>query len=720
MSLSSIPNEIVLDIARYLDMRSINALIQTATQFASLLSTELYRIGAAYPTIKKTTPLVWAVQNKHLNVVKKLLDHGADPTATVKGTTALHEAVNSDNLEAVQLMLRNSSTVLPRDSAGFGPLILAALRGQEEMVRLLVLAGATVVCSKFSDWERAMQRAVSNGSEIACRLLLEAGVESDGPNGDGLQICIKDLLGVAANKGNAAIFQLLWEFFVATPSEREHTASRLVSSAAESGSVDLVKRLFSVGAKLKEGQPGRSTALHRAASNGKTDSQALVAYLLDMGANIEAIDSSHQTPLLAALRQGSVGVIRLLLARGANALAISPRGMNALHLAATNRRYDLIPDLCAAGVPVEGRMQTTETPLHIAAAVGPTESVAALLDAGADIDALQTSRGWTPLHTAANLGATEMVDFLIKHGADTSAVDNTRYTALDTAVRAGRIRAFNVLLTATQEADLPILHESFNGTSALEEAIFHEQDDIATALIEAGVDVTASRNGTYPVHLATLHGAEEIAESLLENGADPLALDERGRSAVDWARLDGRMLPTILEHCDDDEEALEKGTDPALQTSILRKSIVFLAKYLQTSKNTIDDANHFTRLGGCLVQVDNIPAARIAFGQLLETLGQEEREYHGYCDWCEDRPVLTERTGKYVCLTCYDVNLCQDCKYEYEDEEDYDSEKPLFQICTGHELLEVEPSDLQLLGDKTGAEAEVKREWLEGIIAMYS
>ncbi|KAL3448011.1 ankyrin repeat-containing domain protein [Aspergillus insuetus] len=718
MLLSSIPNEIVLDIARYLDMRSLNALIQTATQFAALLSTELYRIGAAYPTIRKTTPLVWAVQNKHVNVVKKLLDHGADPTATVKGTTALHEAVNSDNLEAVQHMLRNSTTVLPRDSAGFGPLILAALRGQEEMVRLLVLAGATVVCSKFSDWERAMQRAVANGKEVACRLLLEAGVESEGPNGDGLQICIKDLLGVAANKGNTAIFQLLWEFFVATPSEREYTASRLVSSASESGSVHLVKWLFSVGAKLKEGPPGTSTALHLAASNGKSDSEALVAYLLDMGANIEAIDSSHQTPLLAAMRHGSLNGIRLLLARGANALAISPRGMNALHLAATNRRYDLIPDLCTADVPVEERMQTTETPLHIAAAVGPAESVAALLDAGADIDALQTTCGWTPLHTAANLGRTEMIAFLIEHGADVSAIDIKGYTALDTAVRAGRGGAFRVLLTAIQEADLPVLHESFNGTSALEEAIFLEQDDLATALIEAGVDVGASRNGTYPLHRAILHGVERIAELLLENGADPFALDERGRSAIDWARLNGQMLPTILEHCD--EEAIENVTDSALQTSIVRKSIVSLATYLQTSKNIIDDANHFTRLGGCLVQVDNIPAATVAFGQLIETPGQEEREYHGYCDWCQDRPVLTERTGKYVCLTCYNVNLCQDCKYEYEDEEEFDSEEPLFQVCTGHELLEVEPSDLQLLGEKTGVEGEMKREWLEKIIAKYT
>jgi ankyrin repeat protein len=718
MSLSSIPNEIVLAIAKYLDMRSLNALIQTATQFAALLTTELYRIGATYPTVRKTTPLVWAVQNNHLNAVQRLLDQGADPTAPVRGTTALHEAVNSDNLEAVQLMLRTRSTILPRDSAGFGPLILAALRGQEGMVRLLVAAGATVVCAKFSDWERALQRAVSAGNEVACRLLLEAGVESDGPNGDGLQICIKDLLGIVAAKGNTAIFKLLWGFFVATPSEREYTASRLVASAADSGSVDLVQWLFSVGAKLKEGPPGTSTALHLAVSHDQPGSEDLVAYLLDMGANIEAIDASHQTPLLAAMRQGSPGLVRVLLAHGANALAIGSRGMNALHLAATYKRHDLIPDLCRAGVPVEGRMQTTETPLHIAAAVGSAGSVTALLDAGAGINALHTDCGWTPLHTAADVGAAEMVALLIEHGADLRAVDNVGYAALETAVRAGHISAFNVLLTATLNADLPILRESLDGTSALEEAIIHEHEDIVTILLEAGVDVAASRNGTYPLHLAISHGVEEIAELLLQNGADPFALDERGRSAVDWARLNGRMLPTILAHCE--AEAVDKVPDPALQASILRSSIVSLATYLKTSHGVIADASHFTRLGGCLVLANNIPAAQVAFGQLIETPGRGEREYHGCCDWCEDLPVLTEHTRKYVCLTCYNVNLCQDSKYEYEDEEEYDSEKPLFQVCTGHEFLEVEPSVLQLLGEKTGPEGKVKREWLEGIIAMYS
>jgi ankyrin repeat protein len=60
------------------------------------------------------------------------------------------------------------------------------------------------------------------------------------------------------------------------------------------------------------------------------------------------------------------------------------------------------------------------TPLHSAAAGRHTAIVAALLNAGAPVNAKQ-QQGWTALHAAAQNGDQVMVDLLLKYGANPKA-----------------------------------------------------------------------------------------------------------------------------------------------------------------------------------------------------------------------------------------------------------------------------------------------------------
>ena len=60
------------------------------------------------------------------------------------------------------------------------------------------------------------------------------------------------------------------------------------------------------------------------------------------------------------------------------------------------------------------------TPLHSAAAGRHTAIVAALLNAGAPVNAKQ-QQGWTALHAAAQNGDQAMVDLLLKYGANPKA-----------------------------------------------------------------------------------------------------------------------------------------------------------------------------------------------------------------------------------------------------------------------------------------------------------
>eukprot|EP00957_Ditylum_brightwellii_P060097 4563924-Ditylum_brightwellii.AAC.1 len=62
-------------------------------------------------------------------------------------------------------------------------------------------------------------------------------------------------------------------------------------------------------------------------------------------------------------------------------------------------------------------MDTSDTPLHIAAREGHKKVVEVLLSHGADVNNA-TNSGWKPIHFAAREGHKEVVKVLLSHGAD--------------------------------------------------------------------------------------------------------------------------------------------------------------------------------------------------------------------------------------------------------------------------------------------------------------
>ncbi|MDF3053837.1 MAG: arf-GAP with coiled-coil, repeat and protein 3-like, partial [Geminicoccaceae bacterium] len=91
----------------------------------------------------------------------------------------------------------------------------------------------------------------------------------------------------------------------------------------------------------------------------------------------------------------------------------------------------------AEGVPagIQDRRYAS-TPLHGAAAAGHAQVVAALLDAGAEVNHPDV-HGTTALSDAARHGHVEVVTLLLKRGADIDPVDENGSTPLNSAI-AGR------------------------------------------------------------------------------------------------------------------------------------------------------------------------------------------------------------------------------------------------------------------------------------------
>lgn len=116
----------------------------------------------------------------------------------------------------------------------------------------------------------------------------------------------------------------------------------------------------------------------------------------------------------------------------------SPDGFTALHLAAFFGRPEVAWRLLDRGADpslwATGGLHVQ--PLHSAVAGGHESIAAMLVDAGADVNAVQDG-GFTPLMGAAQNGLDDTVALLLAHGADPNAYDQDILTAADHADRAG-------------------------------------------------------------------------------------------------------------------------------------------------------------------------------------------------------------------------------------------------------------------------------------------
>jgi uncharacterized protein len=114
--------------------------------------------------------------------------------------------------------------------------------------------------------------------------------------------------------------------------------------------------------------------------------------------------------------------------------AWSDDGFTPLHFAAFFGHPQAVRLLAERGAPLEARSTNEQfaldaSPLHSAAAAAEVEVCAALLDAGADVNAVQHG-GFTPLLEAAANGNAELAEMLLDRSADpTAQLDDGRDAA---------------------------------------------------------------------------------------------------------------------------------------------------------------------------------------------------------------------------------------------------------------------------------------------------
>ncbi|KAF2971322.1 hypothetical protein GQX73_g2287 [Xylaria multiplex] len=148
---------------------------------------------------KDRTPLQLAAEMGKLELVRMLLDHGANPNSTAAcfhGRTALQAAASSEspNEEIVQLLINKGAQVNapPADTGGITALQGAAICGHINIALLLIENGANVNASPaMKDGRTAIEGAAEHGRLDMVKMFLNAGATGDVIGGTRFKNAIK-------------------------------------------------------------------------------------------------------------------------------------------------------------------------------------------------------------------------------------------------------------------------------------------------------------------------------------------------------------------------------------------------------------------------------------------------------------------------------------------------------------------------------------------------
>jgi ankyrin repeat protein len=188
-----------------------------------------------------------------------------------------------------------------------------------------------------------MLACAATGDVEGVRYALEAGVPANA--------CDGAAIGLAVSYGNAAMLRLLLEHG-ADPSGASGTAYPPLMMACLSGKTEVVALLLNAGADANEVSGYLQTPLGIAAWVGN---ERAVELLLARGASVAGVargdPSKRYPPLVSAARSGvaSPGLLRRLIAAGADVNAPDDEGTTPLGAARAARRADLVDLLIRAG-----------------------------------------------------------------------------------------------------------------------------------------------------------------------------------------------------------------------------------------------------------------------------------------------------------------------------------------------------------------------------------
>ena len=285
---------------------------------------------------------------------------------------------------------------------------------------------------------------------------------------------------------NIVVLQILLLFFTSIISAQE------IFDAVRNGDLPKIKELVETDPQLVHVKnANQSTPLHVAASLNKIQ---ILIYLIEKGALINEKNVSGRTALHYAAEADYVEIAKILVDKGADITIQNSYSQTAMMIAG----------------------------IHVAKL---------LVSKGVDIN-FETTNG-NALRIALAYGKEDVVDYLLDCGARIPTIDSSRYnTMLFDALEGGNLKYFEKCL----EQGLNPLFETETKSNLLHQAAAGISLEIIQKLLDLGVPPDKTNiYGLTPLHIAAMKSNKAVIELFVKMGLDKNARTIDGRSPYNLA-----------------------------------------------------------------------------------------------------------------------------------------------------------------------------------------